>query len=131
VSTLLSDIPGAGDVLEGGFVSYAKTFKERVLCVDPETLAAETAVSSVVATEMAHGALRASPCADIAIAITGVCGPKPDEDGNPPGLAFVAIVDRTGRSEFEKIELAPKATGRVRGEIMERSLDRLATFLSR
>ena len=40
-----------------------------------------------VAEEMAIGALTRSS-ADIAIAVTGVAGPEPDDDGNPVGLVF-------------------------------------------
>jgi nicotinamide mononucleotide (NMN) deamidase PncC len=36
---------------------------------------------------MAMGALKLTP-ADIAVAVTGVAGPEPDEDGNPLGLVF-------------------------------------------
>ena len=39
---------------------------------------------------MAEGALHRSP-ADVAVAITGVAGPDPDEDGNPVGLVCIAV----------------------------------------
>jgi nicotinamide-nucleotide amidase len=38
---------------------------------------------------MVAGALSRSP-ADLALGVTGVLGPEPDEDGNPVGLAFLA-----------------------------------------
>jgi nicotinamide-nucleotide amidase len=44
---------------------------------------------------MAEGALHRSP-ADVAVAITGVAGPDPDEDGNPVGLVCIAVA-RDGR----------------------------------
>ena len=43
-----------------------------------------------VAVAMARGALARSP-ADIAVAITGVAGPEPDEDGNPVGRVCIAL----------------------------------------
>jgi nicotinamide-nucleotide amidase len=42
---------------------------------------------------MAQGALERCP-ADMAIAITGVAGPDPDEDGNPVGLMHAAVAMR-------------------------------------
>ena len=44
---------------------------------------------------MAQGALQRSP-ASLAVAITGVAGPDPDEDGNPIGLVCIAVA-RAGR----------------------------------
>ena len=63
----------------------------------PEALiAAHTAVSREVAEAMARGGLARCP-ADIAIAVTGVTGPEPDEDGNPVGLVHIAAACRDGR----------------------------------
>jgi len=45
-----------------------------------------------VAEAMAIGALTRSP-ADIAIAVTEVAGPAPDDDGNPVGLVFCWPLD--------------------------------------
>jgi nicotinamide-nucleotide amidase len=42
---------------------------------------------------MAEGALARSP-ADIAVAITGVAGPAPDEDGSPVGRVCIAVARR-------------------------------------
>ena len=42
---------------------------------------------------MAEGALKRSP-ADLAVAVTGVAGPEPDEDGNPVGRACIAVAWR-------------------------------------
>jgi nicotinamide-nucleotide amidase len=38
---------------------------------------------------MAEGALHRSP-AEVSVAVTGVAGPAPDEDGNPVGLVCIA-----------------------------------------
>jgi nicotinamide-nucleotide amidase len=54
---------------------------------------------------MATGGLIRSP-ADISLAITGVAGPEPDEDGNPVGLAFVAAAVRDGRILKERLQLS-------------------------
>lgn len=88
IANALSRAPGAGDRLHGGFVTYTKEMKTRVLGVDAALLQQKTAVCAEIAEAMALGALQRSP-ADVAVAVTGVAGPEPDEDGNPVGLVFV------------------------------------------
>lgn len=95
LSALLSEAPGAGEHLHGSFVTYTKANKVEALGVDAELLNAKGAVCREVAVAMAQGALRRSP-ADVAVAVTGVAGPDPDEDGNPVGLVCIAAA-RDGR----------------------------------
>ncbi len=94
LAAALAQVPGAGEVLHGGFVTYSKAQKI-ALGVPSKLLAEETAVSMAVAEAMARNALDHTP-ADMAIAITGVAGPEPDEDGNPVGQIFVASARRCG-----------------------------------
>jgi nicotinamide-nucleotide amidase len=89
----LSEAPGAAQLLHGGFVTYTKTNKTAVLGVPANLLAEKGAVGPEVAARMAEGALADSP-ADLAAAITGVAGPDPDEDGNPVGLVWIAVLRR-------------------------------------
>ncbi|WP_366785664.1 CinA family protein [uncultured Hyphomicrobium sp.] len=96
LATLIADTPGAGEMFAGGFVTYAKACKEAVLGIPSSLIENETAVSAEVAREMARGALRSCVVADVAVAITCVGGPKPDEDGNPVGLTHIAVCDRDG-----------------------------------
>jgi nicotinamide-nucleotide amidase len=95
LSVLLSEAPGAGEHLHGSFVTYTKANKVKVLGVESGLLRAKGAVCREVAVAMAEGALHRSP-ADVAVAITGVAGPDPDEDGNPVGLVCIAVA-RDGR----------------------------------
>ena len=94
---LLSQAEGASDTLHGGFIVYTKDNKTAAVGVSKELLATHTAVGAEIAQAMAKGALARCP-ADIAIAITGVAGPEPDEDGNPVGLVYVAAAARDGGS---------------------------------
>ena len=93
LATVLSEAPGAGKILQGGFVTYTKEHKHVALGVPEELLHAKGAVCSEVACAMAEGALARST-ADLAAAITGVAGPEPDEDGNPVGRVFIAVARR-------------------------------------
>jgi PncC family amidohydrolase len=91
IATLLSKIEGAGLCFHGGIVTYSKEMKHAALGVPLKLLAEKSAICPEVAQAMASGAAMRTP-ADAAIAITGVAGPDPDEDGNPVGLVYVAVV---------------------------------------
>ncbi|MGZ3321420.1 MAG: CinA family protein [Xanthobacteraceae bacterium] len=93
IATVLSEAPGANEHLHGGFVVYTKPNKTAALGVPADVLAREGAVCRTVVCAMAEGALQRSP-ADVAVAITGVAGPEPDDDGNPVGLVHLAIARR-------------------------------------
>jgi nicotinamide-nucleotide amidase len=101
----LAEGEGASEVLHGGFVVYTKLHKTVALGVSVELLEKHTAVSAQVARAMALGGLERSH-ADIAMAVTGVAGPDPDEDGNPVGLTFIAAARRNGGVLEERLELA-------------------------
>jgi nicotinamide-nucleotide amidase len=94
LGSIISHVPGAGDCLQGGFITYSKAHKVSALGVDPELLRAEGSVNFHVARQMAEGALRHS-LANLAVAVTGVLGPQPDADNAPPGLIFIGVA-RTG-----------------------------------
>jgi nicotinamide-nucleotide amidase len=95
LAALLSEAPGAAEHLHGSFVTYTKANKVQALGIDAGLLKAKGAVCREVALAMVEGALHRSP-ADVAVAITGVAGPDPDEDGNPVGLVCIAVA-RDGR----------------------------------
>jgi nicotinamide-nucleotide amidase len=90
LAALLSEVPGASEYLHGGFVVYTKDNKIRAVGVPAELISKEGAVCRDVAIAMAEGALARSP-ANVAVAITGVAGPEPDEDSNPIGRVCIAL----------------------------------------
>jgi PncC family amidohydrolase len=93
----LSKADGATHCFMGGIIAYTKEAKSRLLGVPPTMIERVTSVSGDVAEAMARGAT-ARFGASIGIAVTGVAGPKPDEDGNPVGLIYVAVATEAGRS---------------------------------
>jgi nicotinamide-nucleotide amidase len=105
LANALAQAKGASDFLHGGFVVYTKANKVSAVGVPEELIAKHTAVSAQVARAMAEGGLRRTP-ANIAIAITGVAGPEPDEDGNPVGLTYLAAVKRDGGILSEELRLS-------------------------
>jgi|GEM_PF-88088 len=96
LATSLSKAEGAGDVLAGGFVTYMPAAKTQILGVPAALIETHSAVSRPVARAMAEGAL-ARTTADLAVAITGVTGPVPDDRGNPRGRIHVAAATRIGK----------------------------------
>ncbi|HUO93815.1 MAG TPA: CinA family protein [Rhizomicrobium sp.] len=101
LAAVLSHVEGAGDVLHGSFVTYSKANKSAALGVDPELLRRAGSVNAEVVRQLARGALERSP-ADLAIAVSGVLGPKPDEDGNPVGLVYFCCCSRHGELRVER-----------------------------
>ena len=91
LAALLARAEGAGDILHGGFTTYTKEHKTKALGVSAVLLEEQGAVNADVVMQLAAGALEHSP-ATLAIGISGVLGPEPDEDGNPVGLVYFCVL---------------------------------------
>ncbi len=89
VAGAITDVAGASEVFDRGFVTYSNAAKEEMLGVLAETIAAHGAVSAEVARAMALGALAHSN-ADIAVAVTGIAGPGGGRVEKPVGLVHFA-----------------------------------------
>lgn len=89
IASRLSSIPGASDVLCGGWVAYRGEAKIRMLGIDPAVLAEHGAVSEKTALLMASAARRIAECA-IAAATTGWAGPEGGTERDPVGTVYVA-----------------------------------------
>lgn len=102
IASVLTEIPGSSDVFERGFVTYSNTAKIDLLGVPEDLLAAHGAVSADVALAMAEGALRHSR-ADLAVAVTGIAGPKSDDTQKPVGLVYIAVPGMVEEHRFGDI----------------------------
>ena len=86
---------GASEYVNEGIVSYSNQSKMKRLKVEKADLIRHGAVSSVVAYQMAAGLLREGDC-DVAIATTGIAGPKSDNTEKPVGLCYIAVGLKNG-----------------------------------
>jgi len=103
IAALLTEIPGASEVLERGFVVYSNAAKSDLLGVPAACIADDGAVSTAVARAMAEGAIRNSD-ADLAVAVTGVAGPGEGTPEKPVGLVHIAAA-RKGRDTLHERHL--------------------------
>ena len=100
IAAVLTEVAGASDVFERGFVTYANQAKSDLLGVPEAVIARHGAVSEEVAALMAEGALLRAP-ADVAVAVTGIAGPGGGGADKPVGLVHVAAA-RKGASGRHK-----------------------------
>ena len=110
---------GASQHFMGGFVTYTKEMKSRVLGVPPSLLQEKTAVCGEVAEAMAIGALLRSG-ASVAVSVTGVAGPTEDEDGNPVGLVYCGVARKEGGHKTRQVAVRPRQARCDRGRRMHR-----------
>ncbi len=123
----LTDLPGASAAFKGGVVSYWSQVKHDVLNVPNDLLFQYGAVSEPVARAMAEG-VRTLTGSDLALAVTGVAGPDPDDRGNPVGLVYVSIA---GQGEtFVRVIHAAGPRARIRHLAANHALDLLRRRLS-
>jgi nicotinamide-nucleotide amidase len=93
VSAALTEIPGASDVFEAGYVTYSNAAKVHELHVSEEIVDTFGAVSVATAWAMARGALNATD-ADVAVSITGIAGPGGGTPQKPVGTVVFARAER-------------------------------------
>jgi nicotinamide-nucleotide amidase len=124
VSAVLSQADGAGQVLHGSFVAYSKANKTIALGVDSELLKRDGSVTAEVVRQMVHGALSRSP-ADLALAVSGVLGPSPDEDGNPVGLVYFGCGHRNSPVAVSRKNYGPQPHDVLRHRVVMDGLDLL------
>ena len=105
VAERLTNVPGASEVFDYGFVTYSEAAKQKLLGVDAALIKRWNVVSGPVAVAMAFGAAQASG-AELAVGITGIAGPGGALPGKPVGTVYLAGADaRTGAGWLQRLAL--------------------------
>lgn len=127
IAAACTDLAGSSDWFERGFVTYSNEAKSELLGVDPALIAAQGAVSEVVARAMAFGAIRHSH-AQASIAVTGVAGPAGGSKDKPVGTVWFGFqVDGLLTSETRRF---PGDRAAVREATVRHALNRLLALLA-
>jgi nicotinamide-nucleotide amidase len=129
VAAALTDIAGASDVVDRGFVTYSDAAKTAMLGVPESILARDGAVSAATAEAMAHGAL-ANSAAHIAVAITGIAGPGGGSAEKPVGLVHLFAAARDGRKVHREKHYGDIGRGAVRMRAVAEALAMLELLAS-
>lgn len=93
ITSKLTSISGASEVLDRGLVTYSNQAKIDELGVKPETLNEYGAVSKETAFEMAKGLFEKTNV-DLVLSITGIAGPLGGSPEKPVGLVYMCVMTR-------------------------------------
>lgn len=123
VAAALTEIAGASDVFDRGFVTYSNAAKSEMLGVSPSLINAHGAVSAEVARAMALGAI-AHSLADVVVAVTGVAGPGGGSAEKPVGLVHFACARRgDGGGDNVERRYGPLSREAIRAAAVAQALD--------
>ena len=128
VAERLTALPGASQVYRGGVVSYWTQVKADVLGVSQALLEEHGAVSAETARAMAEGARRITG-ADIAVSVTGVAGPDPDERGVPVGIVYIGLATPDG-TFCRPLDLGKRRRDRIQDLSSNHALDVVRRYLT-
>jgi nicotinamide-nucleotide amidase len=121
IAGALTEIPGASEVVDRGFIVYSNGAKTKLLSVRAAVIMRHGAVSEEVARAMAEGALKNS-VADVAVSCTGIAGPTGGSPEKPIGLVHLAAA-RTGETTLaEECRFGDIGRGEIRMRSVEAGL---------
>ncbi|MES2667297.1 MAG: nicotinamide-nucleotide amidohydrolase family protein [Pseudomonadota bacterium] len=120
ISAALTDVPGASDVFDRGFVTYSNAAKTAMLGVPAALIVADGAVSESVARAMAEGALARSD-AGLAIAVTGIAGPG-GSGTKPEGRVCFALARQGQATWAGTVEFGAIGRARVRQATVDHAI---------
>ena len=113
IAAALTEVPGASDVFDCGFITYANSAKNALVGVPEAVIAGHGAVSKAVAALMAKGALLRAP-ADVAVAVTGIAGPGGGSAEKPVGLVHIAAALKGGAARHKECRFGDIGREQVR-----------------
>ncbi|RYC98398.1 CinA family protein [Facklamia hominis] len=112
VSSRLSMVSGASQVLKGGMVVYQSIMKDVLLGIDNQLTIGDRVYSHACAKAMAE-AIQTKTQSDFGLSLTGVAGPGEDM-GHPAGQVFIGIAQKGHEVESYKYQFNFKDRNQVR-----------------
>lgn len=95
IANRITNVQGASEYFEMGFVTYSNDAKELFLFVPEEMIAMAGAVSYEVAQLMAQG-VRELTDVDVALSVTGIAGPGGGTPEKPVGTVYIGLAGKEG-----------------------------------
>ena len=124
IAACLTEVAGASDVFDRGFVTYSNRAKIELLGVDSITLDRYGAVSEETAHEMCLGALDRAGV-NLALSVTGIAGPSGGGLEKPIGLVYLGIAIE-GNAPIVNRNLFTGTRGEIRRQSVVRGLTLMA-----
>ena len=115
-------------MFRGGVVSYWTAVKADLLGVPGEILETWGPVSEPCARAMAEGARRITG-ADLAVSVTGVAGPDPDERGVPVGILYIGLASPEG-TVCRRVDTGRRRRDLIQGLAANHAFDVLRRYLT-
>lgn len=127
IAKVATDVVGASDWFDRGFITYSNQAKREMLGVAEATLLDHGAVSAEVVAEMAAGALRNSQ-AQVAVAVSGIAGPGGASEEKPVGTVFLAWALWDQQPVVQRLQFAGDRA-EIRHQATRVALERLIELL--
>ena len=122
----ITSLPGASEIFEQGYITYANKAKINDLGVLEETINKFDAVSNETALEMVNG-LKKKTKASVCVSITGIAGPDGGTPEKPVGLVYIglSVLDKVVCKSFELMG----DRERIRHDACMRALDMIRRLI--
>ena len=127
LAKLVTDVPGASEWFDCGFITYSNESKIRSVNVPEELIAQNGAVSQKVALAMAKGGLDVTN-ADIVISTTGIAGPDGGSLEKPVGTVCFGFATKESYFSTDK-QLIDGDRSKIREKSVIYSLECLCNYL--
>ena len=127
LAKLVTDVPGASEWFDCGFITYSNESKIRSVNVPEELIAQHGAVSQKVALAMAKGGLDVTN-ADIVISTTGIAGPDGGSLEKPVGTVCFGFATKESYFSTDK-QLFDGDRSKIREKSVIYSLECLCNYL--
>lgn len=90
LSSILTSYSGASSYFRAALIVYSNQAKSKLLNIDEALIQNKGAVSELVAIELCKNLIKQQKT-DLALAITGIAGPKTDLSDKPVGLVYISL----------------------------------------